>query len=145
MRLWTIHPSYLDEQGLKALWREGLMAKKSLSGITRVNRNHPQLNRFQNNSQPLKAINCYLNLVWIEANSRGYVFDNKNIPPIKVEDVEPIVVTNGQVHHEFNLLKKTFKKTSIDSFEKIKDVEKINVFSIFKQTPGSVEPWENIK
>jgi len=30
MRLWTIHPKYLDRQGLLALWREALLAQKVL-------------------------------------------------------------------------------------------------------------------
>ncbi|MEM2443473.1 MAG: pyrimidine dimer DNA glycosylase/endonuclease V, partial [Candidatus Bathyarchaeia archaeon] len=32
MRLWSIHPKYLDARGLVALWREGLLAKKVLEG-----------------------------------------------------------------------------------------------------------------
>ncbi|MEN6399799.1 MAG: pyrimidine dimer DNA glycosylase/endonuclease V, partial [Rectinema sp.] len=28
MRLWTLHPQYLDQKGLTAAWREGLLAKK---------------------------------------------------------------------------------------------------------------------
>ncbi len=27
MRLWSLHPRYLDPQGLMALWRETLLAK----------------------------------------------------------------------------------------------------------------------
>lgn len=30
MRLWSIHPKYLDRQGLLAVWREGLLAQKVL-------------------------------------------------------------------------------------------------------------------
>ena len=29
MRLWSIHPRYLDPKGLVALWREGLLAQGS--------------------------------------------------------------------------------------------------------------------
>ena len=32
MRLWTLHPQYLDAQGLTALWRESLLARKVLQG-----------------------------------------------------------------------------------------------------------------
>lgn len=31
MRLWSLHPKYLDRQGLLAVWREGLLAQKVLS------------------------------------------------------------------------------------------------------------------
>jgi hypothetical protein len=30
MRLWSIHPKYLDRQGLLGVWREGLLAQKVL-------------------------------------------------------------------------------------------------------------------
>jgi hypothetical protein len=35
MRLWTLHPRYLDSQGLVALWREGLLAQAVLRNRTR--------------------------------------------------------------------------------------------------------------
>jgi hypothetical protein len=28
MRIWTLHPQYLDPQGLVALWRETLLARR---------------------------------------------------------------------------------------------------------------------
>jgi len=40
MRLWSLHPKYLDSKGLVALWREGLLAKKVLEGRTKGYRNH---------------------------------------------------------------------------------------------------------
>lgn len=46
MRLWTLHPEYLDRQGLVALWREAPLAKAVLEGKTRGYRRHPQLERF---------------------------------------------------------------------------------------------------
>jgi len=35
MRLWSIHPQYLDVKGLLAVWREGLLAQAVLGGRTR--------------------------------------------------------------------------------------------------------------
>jgi len=57
MRLWSIHPKYLDCKGLVALWREGLLAKKVLSNKTFGYKNHPQLIRFRLAKEPLKLIN----------------------------------------------------------------------------------------
>lgn len=145
MRLWTIHPSYLDAPGLVALWREGLLAKNVLSGLTRGYKNHPQLNRFYNHPEPIKAINCYLNLIWIEANSRGYNFDNKKISPIKLEDIELIPVTIGQVQYEFHHLKKKVEKRSKGWLNQIDGVKKIKANPIFKQEAGPVEAWEKTK
>ncbi|MFN3505685.1 MAG: pyrimidine dimer DNA glycosylase/endonuclease V, partial [Caldimicrobium sp.] len=60
MRLWSIHPMYLDARGLVALWREALLARKVLIGETSGYRNHPQLVRFKRSASPLDAINRYL-------------------------------------------------------------------------------------
>jgi hypothetical protein len=43
MRLWSLHPQYLDPQGLVALWREALLAQAVLRGKTRGYKHHPQL------------------------------------------------------------------------------------------------------
>jgi hypothetical protein len=56
MRLWSLHPCYLDRQGLLALWREALLAQKMLQGQTRGYRFHPQLERFRAQSDPSAAI-----------------------------------------------------------------------------------------
>jgi hypothetical protein len=56
MRLWSVHPGYLDTKGLLALWREGLLAKNVLEGKTKGYRNHPQLQRFKATPNPVSAI-----------------------------------------------------------------------------------------
>jgi hypothetical protein len=63
MRLWTLHPKYLDAQGLVALWREGLLAQKVLRGRTRGYRHHPQLARFRAQADPVASIARYLRAV----------------------------------------------------------------------------------
>ena len=75
MRLWSIHPKYLDTKGLVALWREALLAKKVLKGETKKYINHPQLNRFKELKNPLPFISTYLLYIWKEGEKRGYDFD----------------------------------------------------------------------
>jgi hypothetical protein len=41
MRLWSLHPKYLDSKGLVALWREALLAKAVLNEKTKGYKNHP--------------------------------------------------------------------------------------------------------
>ena len=60
MRIWSLHPKYLDSKGFVALWRETLLAKNVLEGKTKGYKNHPQLERFKNCQYPLEAINSYL-------------------------------------------------------------------------------------
>ncbi|NQT07749.1 hypothetical protein HQ586_01600 [Candidatus Bathyarchaeota archaeon] len=52
MRLWSIHPAYLDWKGLGANWREALLAQAVVQGKTKGWRNHPQLNRFKAHEDP---------------------------------------------------------------------------------------------
>jgi hypothetical protein len=60
MRLWSLHPRYLDRQGLTAAWREALLAQAVLAGRTRGYRSHPQLSRFAGLAEPVGAIGAYL-------------------------------------------------------------------------------------
>src|SRR4051812_40823909 len=99
MRLWSLHPQYLDAKGLVALWREGLLAQAVLVGQTRGYRNHPQLERFRNG--PV-AIAAYLHHVVDEADARGYKFDRSKLPRRK--SALPIGVTDGQLRFEWRHL-----------------------------------------
>jgi hypothetical protein len=60
MRIWSIHPKYLDAKDLVALWRETILAKNVLEEKTNGYKNHPQLIRFKNSANPLQGINQYL-------------------------------------------------------------------------------------
>jgi|GEM_PF-1605875 len=79
MRLWSLHPHYLDVKGLLAVWREGLLARHVLAGKTVGYRNHPQLRRFREAASPLDAIDCYLAEILREAERRNYSFDREKI------------------------------------------------------------------
>ena len=98
MRLWSLHPRYLDAPGLVALWREALLAQAVLRGRTRGYRHHPQLERFRACPLPKSAINAYLLPVYEEACRRGYVFDRSKFRRC---ECELIVVTPGELSHEW--------------------------------------------
>jgi len=105
MRLWTLHPRYLDAAGLVALWREGLLARAVLRGRTRGYRHHPQLERFRSHATPCTAINHYLSAVLAEAVVRGYAFDGRSIRAARGRIA--ISVSKGQLAHEWqHLLRK---------------------------------------
>ena len=79
MRLWSLHPKYLDARGLVALWREGLLAQAVLRGKTRGYKHHPQLKRFRIHRRPIAAIRRYLHDVCDEADRRGYNFNRSKL------------------------------------------------------------------
>ncbi len=79
MRLWSVHPHYLDRQGLTACWREALLAQAVLAGRTKGYTRHPQLTRFSGRPDPLSSVGAYLLAVADEADARGYRFDRSRV------------------------------------------------------------------
>lgn len=79
MRIWSLHPSLLDRQGLVACWRETLLAQAVLAGRTRGYTRHPQLARFAEQQDPGGAVGAYLWHLAGEAERRGYRFDRGRI------------------------------------------------------------------
>ena len=96
MRIWSLHPRYLDRQGLTAGWREALLAQAVLEGGTRGYTRHPQLERFRAEPDPAEAIGDYLAAVADEAGRRGYLFDRSKVHR-RGDPARRIVVTRGQL------------------------------------------------
>ncbi len=144
MRLWSLHPKYLDALGLVAVWREGLLAKKALQSRTKGYTKHPQLIRFKNHHSPLKAIDCYLSHIFFESEKRGYKFDKRNISKVS-KNIKKIEVTLGQVDYEFNHLKNKLRKRKYSLYKKITKNEEIKVHPLFVTVIGGIESWEKQK
>ncbi len=142
MRLWSIHPKYLDTKGLVAVWREALLAKKVFEGETKGYKNHPQLLRFMKSSDPIKNINIYLEYIFIEAKERGYAFDPSKFS--KEEKGEKMKVTSSQINYELvHLLKKLKGRNSIH-YEVLKKLERIESHPLFSVIEGDIETWEKL-
>lgn len=140
MRLWSIHPQYLDAKGLVALWRETLLAQNVLLGKTKGYKNHPQLIRFKNTNNPSAAIANYLRAVAEEADSRGYHFDKSKIVDMVFDDKIP--VTSGQVQYEFRHLLKKLQIRDQHLYEKFKECAEIELHPLFYRVTGDAEDWE---
>ena len=107
MRLWTISFKYLDAKGLVALWREALLAKNVLAGLTKGYKNHPQLDRFYAHENALEAANAYLAEVYEEGCARGYKFDAAKVGEFDERNLAKIAVSRGQIEYEFAFLQKS--------------------------------------
>ncbi len=142
MRLWSLHPQYLDPQGLVALWRETLLAKAVLRGETRGYTQHPQLERFKAHSQPRSAINSYLAAIYAEATRRGYAFDRSKISP--VEEVQPILVSSGQLAYEWQHLQNKLSARNPAIFAKWHATLTPVCHPLFQAEPGPVASWEKV-
>jgi len=142
MRLWSIHPDYLDTKGLVACWREGLLARKVLLGETQGYRMHPQLERFKRQMDPVRMIDTYLLGVYEEAKKRGYRFNREKIGVGNAE--EKIDITDGQLEYELLHLKEKLRERNREQYAKIASVEMPKPHPLFRVVKGEVEAWEKV-
>ena len=147
MRLWSLHPKYLDSKGLVALWREGLLARAVLTGKTRGYINHPQLIRFKKQDLPILFLDTYLNHVYLESVKREYNFNQKKIGIERTS--KQIQVTQGQISYEMVHLLKKLKKRDNEKYQELKKITNHKDSAIpnhiFNVIPGDIEIWEKLK
>ena len=143
MRLWSIHPRYLDTKGIVALWREGLLAQKVLMDSTRGYKHHPQLARFRGTHDPCGAISLYLQCVAEEAKKRAYNFDRDKIRSTNFDSQIPVTV--GQIKYEFSHLLSKLKYRDLSLYTKLKDFDYVECHPMFDIVDGDVEGWEKIR
>src|SRR5919206_3358064 len=134
MRLWTIHPRYLDVKGLLAAWREALLAQKVLEERTRGYRNHPQLKRFRESGEPLGAIASYLREIHRESLRRGYRFSGEKINPASFD--RKIDCTRGQLLYEWSHLKRKLRLRDAGRHAMLESVAEPEPHPLFNITKG---------
>jgi hypothetical protein len=140
MRLWSLHPSLLDQKGLVALWREALLAQKVLQGKTKGYRSHPQLHRFRHGETPVTTISAYLWAVHDEASRRGYSFDSSKIATKRKP--RTLTVTQGQLDFEMRHLKGKLRRRDPERYRELCRLRENTAHPLFAVVAGEIEPWE---
>jgi hypothetical protein len=140
MRIWSLHPKYLDAKGLVALWREALLAKNVLEGKTVGYKYHPQLNRFKQAKKPVEAINQYLSEIYFESLIRKYNFDKQKINWHFKKS--KLTVSTGQLDFEIKHLLIKLKTRDIDKYKELKTKSTFDIHPLFILVNGDIEPWE---
>ena len=140
MRLWTLHPRYLDAKGLVAAWREALLAQKVLAGATTGYTHHPQLARFRSHRRPVQAMAAFLTGIAEEAQRRGYHFDNSKIPGHKLSS--QIEETRGQLLYEWAHLRAKLRARAPEVYRCFSRVQTPDPHPLFRIVPGKVREWE---
>jgi hypothetical protein len=154
MRLWSLHPRYLDRQGLTGAWREALLAQAVLAGRTRGYRSHPQLRRFAGTSDPMGAVGAYLEALADVATGRGYRYDRSRIeqPTTGGNGAGTrwdgaIEVTTGQMGYEWGHLVGKLRLRSPDWLAGLVTRPEAGdavceAHPLFRVDQGSVADWE---
>jgi hypothetical protein len=122
------------------LWREALLAQKVLAGATNGYRRHPQLDRFRQSGNPMRAIASYLWSVADEAKERGYLFDVSKIAMRRGKVT--IRVTKGQLAYELTHLKQKLRQRDPKRLQLVNERKPIKINSTFKAVDGPIAPWE---
>ena len=140
MRIWSLHPKYLDSRGLVALWREGLLAQAVLRGKTVGYRHHPQLARFRQCPWPLGAIADYLRAVHEESVERGYNFGKEKISRARLSGT--LIVTSGQIQREWKHLLGKLKVRDPERAIRFDSVKRPRPHPLFRVVGGGAEEWD---
>lgn len=140
MRLWSLHPRYLDAAGLVAVWREGLLARAVLSGATKGYTHHPQLERFRAARRPVAALDSYLAAICDEADRRGYRFDRAKLGAARTRQRLP--VARGQLAFEWKHLTAKVRKRRPAWLRELRAVRAVRAHPLFRPVAGGVESWE---
>lgn len=143
MRLWSLHPKYLDTKGLVGLWREALLAQRILEGKTQAYINHPQMERFKKAPSPLNSINQYLSEIFFESLRRNYKFSREKINWNFISTKLPL--TTSQLDYEVKLLLNKLKLRDKNKFKEILKITKFEPHPLFRLVKGGIETWERIK
>ena len=144
MRIWSLHPEYLDRQGLVACWRETLLAQAVLAGRTRGYTSHPQLERFRDAPEPLSVIGAYLLGVAAEAEVRGYRFDTTRIDHPEDDGSTTLSVTTGQISLEWAHLT---AKLQVRDPERLARAQVVlpKPHPLFRVVDGPIASWERAR
>ncbi|MFY9711932.1 MAG: pyrimidine dimer DNA glycosylase/endonuclease V [Microbacterium sp.] len=145
MRIWSLHPEYLDRQGLVACWRETLLAQAVLAGRTRGYTSHPQLERFRDAPEPLSAVGAYLNGVAAEADARGYRFNRTRIDHGEAEGVGSLIVTTGQISLEWAHLAAKLLVRDPERLARWSQVVIPKPHPLFRVVDGPIASWERAR
>jgi pyrimidine dimer DNA glycosylase len=140
VRIWSLHPRYLDARGLVALWREALLAQAVLSGKTKGYRHHPQLLRFRAHASPIGSIAEYLRVVHQEAASRDYRFAREKIT--RARGRGRLNVTRDQLEFEWRHLLAKLKARDPERLRELANVKRPRPHPLFRVARGTIEQWE---
>ena len=122
------------------MWREALLARAVLNNLTAGYQHHPQLIRFRAQSDPIAAINAYLQPVFDEACRRNYHFNPNKIIPGNYDIHIP--VTEEQLNFELEHLSNKLALRDPEKYRLNLSASRPEPHPIFKVVPGEIEFWE---
>lgn len=145
MRVWTIHPKYLNRKELSACWHDGLRALKVLSEPEKYQRFYEGLSVFRVQSEPVYALAKYLQAIGKEGVKRGLQMDLSLLPEVPKDFRLKIPVSEERIASERKLLTKRLAglgRWHLRKFQSMLPGRTNPLF--FVQNDNHPSPWEII-
>lgn len=111
MKLWLIHPKYLDQKSLKKCWQDTLAAIVLLGRSKEDQQNYPQLKRFLSHKTAEIQLHAYLYFLLQEALKRDLKYDSSKVNVGFFLKSEKMIATKSEL------------KSERQEFLKIKDLD----------------------
>ena len=112
--------------------------------------NHPQLQRFKQQTAPVASIASYLQGVHAESLQRGYRFDASKIKPLPDVTANPaaaiasIATATGQIAYEWQHLLAKLQARSPEVHQQWQSTKEAGLHPLFHSMPGPVADWEKL-
>jgi len=132
VRLWTIHPRYLDDEALREAWRDGLNLRRALKIGSKAAEPCPDAAPWIAESrQPVRALDLYLHAIHGEARRRGRSFDASKLGPVDTKTKIPI--PSSWVSADWRDLRAIVAKRSPGFFPRIESVQRPHCHPAFRR------------
>jgi len=120
------------------------LAQKVLLGQTKGYKNHSQLIRFKNTSNPVACISNFLQEIIFEAQKRGYNFADDKIAYPK-QNLPQIEETQGQLEYEWGFFLSKIKIRDEQRYNKLVELKTVEAHPLFIIKKGDIRNWEKVK
>lgn len=135
MKIWTVHPKYLNSTELIHAWRTGLYAQKSFSNDDIFDLNiseHSSLDVFYSINTKIQsdAVTYYLMSIYNESVNRNYNFDRSLLSEVLDPDLK-ISIYKSRVIDDYYELTEKYAKTNDEFSMLLHSVEKLELHPLF--------------
>lgn len=128
MRIWSIHPKYLDEQSLKECWNDGIVllnniSKEKRSSYSKICKTY---------QVPVVQITTYLYFILQESLVRDYKLDSSKLTFGLLAFSEKVEARKGEITVEFSSLMENMKDVNFNKYRRLSSLKKIELHPLFK-------------
>lgn len=128
IRLWLVHPKYLDPKGLRGQWYEGIILRNRIKDGKAGN--YPGFEWIIESSQPLAFMNAYLKTIYIESKLRDCNYNLKFVEDPITDEKTPLPFR--ELLNDFVLLRERLIGRNSEYYSKTLGITWIDANPVFE-------------